>query len=59
MIVKQFGFPTLSFGLPDQFIEHGTYTVLMEKAGLSATLIAKEIYENHWSLSQPIETTSS
>jgi 1-deoxy-D-xylulose-5-phosphate synthase len=35
--------PLLQLGLPDQFIEHGDYNLLMSKCGLDAEGIANSI----------------
>jgi 1-deoxy-D-xylulose-5-phosphate synthase len=53
--VMQSGFSEIqvqNFGLPDQFIEHGSYESLMSEAGLTPPKIAKEILER-FSLKQP------
>ena len=44
--------PLLQLGLPDQFIEHGDYQLLMRKCGLDSDGIAKAI-----SLRFPVKTT--
>lgn len=64
--VMQSGFSDIqvqNFGLPDQFIEHGSYESLMKEAGLTPEKIAKAILERfslkqgasarekHWNLS--------
>lgn len=64
--VAQSGFSEIqvqNFGLPDQFIEHGSYESLMQEAGLTPEKIAKAIlerfslkqgaivHEKHWNLS--------
>ena len=32
-----------NFGIPDEFIEHGSHTHLLEKFGITATAIAEEV----------------
>lgn len=60
--VIQNDFPDIhvqNFGLPDQFIEHGSYDSLMDSVGLTPAKIAEQIlvnyreksYEKHWHLS--------
>ena len=54
----------LNFGLPDQFIEHGSHEELMNEAGLTPQKIALAImergtYEEHRHLPERIETTCS
>jgi 1-deoxy-D-xylulose-5-phosphate synthase len=35
--------PLLQLGLPDEFVEHGDYKLLMSRCGLDAAGIAKSI----------------
>ncbi len=64
--VMQSGFSEIqvqNFGLPDQFIEHGSYESLMNEAGLTPQKIAiailerfslkqpERVHEKHWNLS--------
>lgn len=49
--VLQSGFPNIqvqNFGLPDQFIEHGTYEELMTEIGLTPTKIADQILQRFY-----------
>jgi 1-deoxy-D-xylulose-5-phosphate synthase len=43
--------PLLQLGLPDEFVEHGDYKLLMSKCGLDSEGIAKAI-----SLRFPVKT---
>jgi 1-deoxy-D-xylulose-5-phosphate synthase len=46
--------PLLQLGLPDEFVEHGDYKLLMSKCGLDPQGIAKAI-----SLRFPVKTTAN
>jgi 1-deoxy-D-xylulose-5-phosphate synthase len=45
--------PLLQLGLPDEFIEHGDYKLLMSKCGLDAAGIAQAISQRFSGLNSP------
>ncbi|MEJ2670043.1 MAG: 1-deoxy-D-xylulose-5-phosphate synthase, partial [Gammaproteobacteria bacterium] len=45
LAAKNVSTPTLVFGLPDQFVEHGTYAEVLQSVGLSVDAVLQRIAE--------------